>query len=249
MPDRSRSSAATTSPSNGDAARQATLTAAAARSESLARWVEENCSFPNSMVDRITPVTSAEDQAWLADRCGIDDRWPVVAEPFRQWVMEDVFAAGRPPWEDVGVLFTVDVRAWELYKLRLLNAGHSSMAYLSALAGLTHVDEAMTVPEVRRFLDDLLYREAVPSLSEIPGHPRDRYADSVLERFANTGVRDQIARLCIDGTRQVPDVPHPDRRPSPRSRRADRAERAGPRRLGPVPGRRPRRGAGLRRQR
>ena len=102
------------------------------------------------------------------------------------------------------MLFTADVRAWELYKLRLLNAGHSSMAYLSALAGLTHVDEAMTVPEVRRFLDDLLYREAVPSLSEIPGHPRDRYADSVLERFANTGVRDQIARLCIDGTAKFP---------------------------------------------
>ena len=87
------------------------------------------------MVDRITPVTTDADRAWLLERHGVVDRWPVVAEPFRQWVVEDDFAAGRPRWDDVGVLFTDDVHAWELYKLRLLNAGHSCMAYLCALAG------------------------------------------------------------------------------------------------------------------
>ena len=135
---------------------------------------------------------------------GIEDGWPVVGEPFRQWVIEDAFAAGRPAWEDVGALFTDRVHDWELYKLRMLNAGHSCMAYLSSLAGITYVDEAMGVPQVRAFLDDLLYHEAVPTLTEIPGHRREDYVASVLGRFANTGVRDQIARLCVDGSAKFP---------------------------------------------
>jgi mannitol 2-dehydrogenase len=191
-------------PGNGDAARRATLAAAGATSPGLEAWTEQHCTFPNSMVDRITPVTSESDRAWLHEALGIDDQWLVVAEPFRQWVIEDAFAAGRPAWEDVGVLFTDRVHDWELYKLRLLNAGHSAIAYLAALAGITFVDEAMGRPEVRRFLDDLLYREAVPSLDEIPGHRREDYVASVVERFANTGIRDQIARLCIDGTAKYP---------------------------------------------
>src|SRR5436190_19524890 len=114
-------------PGNGTAARNATLSAAARRDPELAAWVEENCTFPNSMVDRITPATADADRAWLRDGAGIEDLWPVVAEPFHQWVVEDQFAAGRPPWETVGVLLTDRVRDWELYKLRMLNAGHSCM--------------------------------------------------------------------------------------------------------------------------
>jgi mannitol 2-dehydrogenase len=191
-------------PGNGGAARHATLTAAARADPSLPVWVQENCTFPNSMVDRITPVTTPADHDWLRDNVGIDDRWPVVAEPFRQWVMEDDFAGGRPPWDDVGALFTDRIHDWELYKLRLLNAGHSCMAYLSALAGITFVHEAMAIPAVRMFLEDLLDREAMPTLVEIPGHPRERYIASVLERFANPGVHDQIARVCIDGSAKFP---------------------------------------------
>jgi mannitol 2-dehydrogenase len=156
------------------------------------------------MVDRITPATTDADRAWLLESTGIEDRWPVVAEPFRQWVVEDEFAAGRPPWEDAGALFTDRVHDWDLYKLRLLNAGHSCMAYLSALAGVAFVHEAMALPAVQTFLEDLLYREAMPTLVAIPGHPREEYVSSVLERFANPGVRDQIARLCIDGSAKFP---------------------------------------------
>jgi mannitol 2-dehydrogenase len=185
---------------NGDAARRATLSAAARASSALAAWVEASCTFPNSMVDRITPVTAESDREWLRDSIGVDDRWPVVAEPFRQWVLEDDFAADRPPWENVGALFTDRIHDWELYKLRLLNAGHSCIAYLSALTGITFVHEAMAVPAMRTFLAELLHREAMPTLDEIPGHPREHYIASVLERFANPGVRDQIARLCVDGS-------------------------------------------------
>jgi mannitol 2-dehydrogenase len=187
-------------PGNGDAARAATLSAAARADDALAAWIERNCTFPNSVVDRITPVTADADRDWLRDSVGIDDRWPVVAEPYRQWVMEDEFAAGRPRWEDVGAVFSDRIRDWELYKLRLLNAGHSCLAYLSALAGITYVHEAMALPAARTFLKEVLYREALPTLAEIPRHPREDYIASVLERFANPGVRDQIARVCIDGS-------------------------------------------------
>jgi mannitol 2-dehydrogenase len=187
-------------PGNGGAARRATMSAAARHDPELPAWVQENCSFPSSMVDRITPVTADADRAWLLESGGIEDRWPVVAEPFRQWVVEDDFAAGRPPWDDAGALFSDRVGDWELYKLRMLNAGHSCMAYLSALAGISFVDEAMAVPAVRTFLESLLYNEAMPTLAAIPGHPREDYIASVLARFANGGVSDQIARLCIDGS-------------------------------------------------
>jgi mannitol 2-dehydrogenase len=191
-------------PRNGDAARAATLSAAARLDPTLVAWVEKHCSFPNSMVDRITPATAPDDRDWLRDRAGILDSWPVVSEPFRQWVMEDDFAGGRPSWENAGVLFTDRIHDWEQYKLRILNAAHSSIAYLSALAGITYVHEAMAEPTLRAFLESLVEREAIPALVEIPGYPREHYAQSVFERFANVGVRDQIARVCIDGSAKFP---------------------------------------------
>jgi len=187
-------------PGNGDAARRATLSAAARAGGAVATWVQESCTFPNSMVDRITPVTADADREWLRATTGIEDRWPVVAEPFRQWVMEDDFAAGRPPWDDVGAVFTDRIHDWERYKLRFLNAGHSCIAYLCALAHVTFVHEAMAIPTIRTFLEEFLRSEAMPTVVEIPGHPREPYIASVLERFANPGMHDQIARLCVDGT-------------------------------------------------
>jgi mannitol 2-dehydrogenase len=190
-------------PGNGDVARAAIVAVADGHGTELARYMEA-CTFPNSMVDRITPQTQELDRTWLRDEVGLDDGWPVVCEPFRQWVVEDRFAAGRPRWDDVGVLFTDRVHDWELYKLRLLNASHSCMAYLMALADVTYVDEAIAIPAVRGYLEQLLRCEAIPTLVEIPGHPATAYAETALQRFANTGVRDQIARLCIDGTAKFP---------------------------------------------
>jgi mannitol 2-dehydrogenase len=191
-------------PGNGSVAHAAVLEVCEGRDAALGRYVETACTFPNSMVDRITPQTTDADRTWLRDMVGIDDGWPVVAEPFRQWVIEDRFAAGRPRFEDVGVLLADDVHEWELYKLRMLNATHSSMAYLMALHGVVFVDEAMAIPAVRRYLERLLASEAIPTLAEIPGHPAAAYGRTVLDRYENTGVRDQIARLCIDGTAKFP---------------------------------------------
>ena len=191
-------------PGNGDVTRSAMLSAAARLDPALPAWVEEHCTFPNSMVDRITPATAPDDIDWLRESTGIVDSWPVVSEPFRQWVMEDAFACERPSWEDAGALFTDRIDDWEQYKLRMLNAGHSSIAYLAALVGITYVHEAMAVPALRTFLEGLLEAEAIPTLVEISGHPPEEYAASVLERFANVGVGDQVARLCIDGSAKFP---------------------------------------------
>ncbi len=186
-------------PGNGDVARAAIMAVAESKGVDLPRFLE-SCTFPNSMVDRITPQTHDVDRAWLRDEVGVDDGWPVVCEPYRQWVIEDRFAAGRPRWEDAGALFSERVHDWELYKLRMLNASHSCMAYPMALAGVVYVDEAIAIPAVRRYLERLLAVEVIPTLVEIPNHPAAAYAETVMQRFANTGVRDQIARLCIDGT-------------------------------------------------
>jgi mannitol 2-dehydrogenase len=190
-------------PGNGDVARAAIASVAERHGPELAHYVE-TCTFPNSMVDRITPQTTDADREWLRDEVGVEDGWPVVCEPFRQWVVEDRFTSGRPPWEDAGALFTDRVHDWELYKLRMLNASHSCLAYPMALAGVVYVDEAIAIDTVRRYLEQLLATEAIPTLVEIPGHPPAAYAETVLRRFANTGVRDQIARLCIDGTAKFP---------------------------------------------
>ena len=191
-------------PGNGNVAREAITRVCAARSDELVRFVQTACTFPNSMVDRITPQTSDDDRAWLRETIGFEDGWPVVSETFRQWVLEDKFAAGRPRFEDVGALFTDRVHDWELYKLRMLNATHSCMAYLMAIEGVVYVDEAVAIPAVRRYLERFLATEAIPTLAEIPGHAAADYGRTVLARFENTGVRDQIARLCIDGTAKFP---------------------------------------------
>jgi mannitol 2-dehydrogenase len=191
-------------PGNGTVARNAVLAVCEERNRSLLAWIDGACTFPSSMVDRITPQTADSDRAWLRETWGIGDAWPVVAEPFRQWVLEDRFAAGRPGFDGVGALFTDDVHSWELYKLTMLNGTHSCLAYLSSLAGIDYVDEAVGVRPLRRFVERLLREEAIPTLTEIPGHPRKAYAETVLHRLGNTGVRDQIARLCIDGTAKIP---------------------------------------------
>lgn len=189
---------------NGHVTRTATLGEAASRSDELPGWIDRNVSFPNSMVDRITPATSADDIEWLRGEIGIADEWPVVAEPFRQWVIEDAFAGKRLPLEDIDVIITDDIEPYELTKLRLLNAGHSCLAYLAALDGFERVDEAMADPMLREFVLQLLHLEAKPTLPEAAGIDLDHYIASLIERFSNPGVGDQISRLCLDGSAKFP---------------------------------------------
>lgn len=188
---------------NGAVAEDSTMRAARLVGADLAAWIEHECTFPNSMVDRITPATTDADREWVRAVLGVKDRWPVVAEPFRQWVIEDRFASGRPPLERVGAILTDRVDDWEMYKLRLLNATHSVLAYISALAGIEWVDDALGTRPVRSLIETFLAEEALPSLAPIPGHPPQEYAANVLRRFSQHGIRDQVARLCVDGTVKI----------------------------------------------
>ena len=137
---------------NGEVARQAFTTYAERVHPGLAEWITAHTRFPNSMVDRITPVTTPDVIAVLESEFGVDDQWPVVAEPFTSWVLEDDFSDGRPPLEDVDVLLVDDVTPYELMKLRLLNASHQSLCYFAYLAGYRLVHEAAGDPLFAEFL-------------------------------------------------------------------------------------------------
>jgi mannitol 2-dehydrogenase len=155
-------------------------------------------------VDRITPQTSDEDRRVLAETFGVDDAWPVVCEPFTQWVLEDHFSAGRPPWEDAGVQVVGDVAPYELMKLRLLNASHQAMCYLGYLSGYRFAHEVCSDPLFVRFLRGYMDDEATPTLAPVPGVDLDAYKAQLIERFANPEVRDTLARLCAFSSDRIP---------------------------------------------
>jgi mannitol 2-dehydrogenase len=191
-------------PHNGDLARSSYAAFATLRDPELGEWLQEFVPFPNSMVDRITPVTSDEDRAQLADRFGVQDRWPVVCEPWTQWVLEDSFADGRPPLEDAGVQLVDDVAPYELMKLRLLNAGHQVLAQLGRLAGYEFVHDAAQDPDFRRFLLGYLDEEATPTLAAVPGVDLGEYKRGLIDRFSSPAIRDTVARICAEASDRIP---------------------------------------------
>jgi mannitol 2-dehydrogenase len=189
---------------NGDVARRMLTAFATARDPRLGDWMSAEVAFPNCMVDRITPVTADEDRARLAERFGIEDRWPVVCEPFTQWVLEDHFTQGRPPFEDVGVQLVSDVTPYELMKLRLLNAGHQVLCYLGYLAGYRYAHEASADPAFVELLMGYFAREGTPALHPVPGVDLASYSHTLIERFANPAVADTLARLCFGTSDRIP---------------------------------------------
>ena len=154
---------------NGDLTRRMLLAFLRLRDPALDDWVEASGAFPNSMVDRITPATTDEHRALVRDRFGIEDAWPVTTEPFTQWVIEDHFTQGRPPWERVGAQITSHVEPYEKMKIRLLNGGHQVMCYIGMLLGYRHAPEAMADPQIERLLQRFMDEEVTPLLPPVPG--------------------------------------------------------------------------------
>jgi mannitol 2-dehydrogenase len=191
-------------PGNGHVARRAILSFARLLDPAQADWIDQSVAFPNSMVDRITPGTTDADRAALAEQFGVHDVWPVVCEPFTQWVLEDNFPTGRPAWEEVGVQLVQDVAPYELMKLRMLNAGHQVVCYLGALAGFGYCHEVCQDPTFRAFLNTFMATEAAPTLRPVPGVDLDDYRRTLVERFSNPYVRDTLARLCADTSDRIP---------------------------------------------
>ncbi len=169
----------------------------------LADWIEATVSFPNCMVDRITPATTDADREVLSRQFSIADRWPVPAEPFSQWIVEDDFPLGRPALERVDVQFVDDVTPYELMKLRLLNASHQALAYLGAPLGYTLVDEAMRDRRIRAYLAHYMADEAAPTLGDLDGIDLGTYRAALLERFSNPAIKDTLVRLATDGANRM----------------------------------------------
>ncbi|WP_326825893.1 mannitol dehydrogenase family protein [Streptosporangium sp. NBC_01756] len=167
----------------------------------LLQWVEENVRFPATMVDRIVPATTQADLDDMAVRLGVTDLGAVATEPFTQWVIEDSFAGDRPAWDRAGALLVDDVRPYERMKLRLLNGGHSAIAYLS---GAAHVSEAVGDPAFTGFLRRLMDDDLSPTLDGLDGFDLAGYKESLLTRFANPGLRHRVAQIAADGSQKLP---------------------------------------------
>ncbi|WP_405567228.1 mannitol dehydrogenase family protein [Polaribacter sp. Asnod6-C07] len=189
---------------NGHMTQNMLLSYVAEAAPELVDWIDNNVSFPNAMVDRITPVTAPEDISYLKETTGIDDAWPVVCEPFKQWVIEDNFIAGRPAWEKVGAQFVEDVVPYEKMKLSLLNAGHSVIGLLGALVGYNTIDEAINNTNIRTFLNHYMDVEVTPTLGDLEGINLHDYKQSLLERFGNINIKDQIDRICSETSAKFP---------------------------------------------
>ena len=191
-------------PANGRVLRAAVLAFARAIGDAgLAGWIEARCSFPCSMVDRIVPRTVLADRAQVSADLGADDAWPVVAEPFTDWVLEDAFVAGRPAWP--GVRWAADaaaVGAAERLKLRMVNGAHSAIAYLGVVAGWPTVDAALAEPALRSYIEALMRDEVEPTLA--PGSLPAGYRERLLARFANPALAHRCSQIAMDGSQKLP---------------------------------------------
>ena len=191
-------------PSNGKATRRVVTELATHRGGDLADWIAATVGFPSSMVDRMVPGTTDADRDRVRTSTGMCDAWPVVTEPFSQWVLEDTFPTGRPPWERAGVELVSDVAPYERAKLRILNAAHSTLAYLGLLAGHTHIAQATADPALATFVTDLLTHEVLPTLVAPPGWDLPAYAAQVLDRFGNSELPYTTAKVAGDGSQKIP---------------------------------------------
>jgi fructuronate reductase len=190
-------------PANGAATARVVFVLADHVDPRLAAWIRGNVAFPSSMVDRMVPATTPSDQEHLR-RQGIVDAWPVVTEPFSQWVLEDVFPHGRPPWERAGVELVPDVTRHEQAKLRIFNAAHSALAYWGLLAGHPLVADAVADAVLLTATRQLLTTEVLPTLDAPPGWDLECYAKEALARFANRALAYTVAKVAGDGSQKLP---------------------------------------------
>ncbi len=191
-------------PGNGHVVQGSVVGTARLSDPELADWIKANVAFPNGMVDRITPGTGPRERAMAAEFGLADDPVPVTCEPFRQWVLEDNFPAGRPALEKVGVTFSAHVHAFETMKIRILNGGHAIIAYPGGLKGIHFVHEAMADQMISAFLDAVETREILPIVPPVPGQDLIDYKSLILQRFSNPEIADTERRLCLDGTNRQP---------------------------------------------
>lgn len=172
--------------------------------DALRCWITANVRFPSSMVDRIVPAAAPHDFADAQSLTGVHDAGLVVAEPFKQWVIQDTFAGPRPAWERAGAVLVGDVEPYETAKLRLLNATHSLLAYAGALAGHATIAEAVADPALTEAADRYMVEDATPTLCLPPEFDVAQYRETVLRRFANPALRHTTTQVAMDGSQKLP---------------------------------------------
>ena len=193
---------------NGNILRKTVVSLAKMSDPSLASWIDENCSFPNSMVDCIVPATGRT-EIDIVKSLGIKDTAPVTHENFRQWVIEDNFCAGRPAWEKVGVTMSDDVHAFETMKICLLNAGHQILANAGEILELQTIDECMAHNEIFSLFDTVQRGEIAPHVDDVPGMTPEQYLQLISKRFANPKIKDTVRRVAFDGGARHSGFVHP----------------------------------------
>lgn len=176
----------------------------AAKQPDLARWVEAECTFPSTMVDRIVPASTPADLDLAAQRLGLRDEGAVFTEYFSQWVIEDSFAAARPAWEWHGAQFVSDVAPYETAKLRMLNGAHSLLAYCGLDRGYAFVHEAIADPGIRLLVDRLMRDEAAASFTPARGQDLTQYANALIRRFSDPALKHRLAQIAMDGSQKIP---------------------------------------------
>lgn len=191
-------------PHNGDVCRDSFLSFFKMADGKIWEWAKQNVSFPNCMVDRITPATLPSDIKRLAEISGHEDDAPVYCEDFVQWVIEDKFIAGRPAWERVGVEFTDDVGKYEAMKLGFVNSTHQMLSYPAFLAGYRKVDEAVRDEVIKEYLTQYMREDVTPYIAPPANTDLMEYQQIFMERLNNPAVSDQLARLCFDGANKIP---------------------------------------------
>ena len=191
-------------PANGETLKRVLTRYAAISDRDLSHFIAERVECPSTMVDRIVPATTEADRDSIAAAIGLYDAWPVVAEPFTQWVIEDRFPEGRPDWDRAGAMFVKEVAAFEVMKLRMLNGAHSTLAYLGYLAGCETVAETMAAPGFARLAEGLMALEAAPTLPPLPGFDLAAYRRDLIARFRNPALRHRTWQIAMDGSQKLP---------------------------------------------
>jgi len=189
---------------NGHVARAAVMGFVKLLDSELADWIASTVTFPCTMVDRIVPAATQDTLSEINQLLGVDDPCGIACEPFRQWVIEDNFVAGRPDWNLAGAEFVKDVIPFEEMKLRMLNGSHSFLAYLGYLGGYDHISDTMTDPAYKKAAYHLMLKEQAPTLTMPEDTNLQTYAELLIDRFTNPSLKHRTWQIAMDGSQKLP---------------------------------------------
>ena len=174
----------------------------------LAEWFLRHVCCLSSMVDRITPAISQQVRDNYSKQSNLTDGTPVVCEPFKQWVIEkpkqEELLGVMPKWEQCGALWVDNVAPFEQVKLQILNALHSTLAYLGILCGHASIAECMRDPLLVAYARRCLADDILPTITPPEGLDLHEYSSSILDRFANVNLKHLTSQVGMDGSKKIP---------------------------------------------